>query len=82
MYVLLLEQAHKFRFKQIHLQQRFEHYIKLIDQMDIAFADFKAENPSLFPLSSVSAGALGVFIGAGFVYDQLGRDLTYVTEEI
>ena len=79
MYILLLEQAHKFRFKQIHLQQRFDHYIKLIDKMDVDFKEFVESNPAIFPIDSLTGSALGEFIGSGFVYDQLGRDLTYVT---
>lgn len=81
MYVLLLEQAHKFRFKQIHLQQRFEHYIKMIDSMDETFKEFMELNPNLFPLSNMEGSVLGDFLDAGFVYDQLGRDLTYVTTD-
>lgn len=77
LYTIVIEQAHKFHYKQINLQQRFDHYFKLIESADKSFNTFIDANPSLFPNSGDNSMAGGFYIPAGFVYDQLGRDLTY-----
>lgn len=46
--------AHKFKFKQINLNQRFEHYHAMLKQMDQEFAVAKKEHADEF-LSSVIA---------------------------
>jgi hypothetical protein len=82
LYILLVEQAMRFRYKQIHLQQRFDNHFKMIAKMDEAFAK-EVENDvgGLFPAGfgdmSVFAEYGFFYNPAGFVYDQLGRDLTY-----
>ena len=75
LYILMLEQAHKFRYKQIHLNQRFDHYIKMIEKADDDFQMAINDNPEKFPTANTTWAA--DFIPAGFLYDQLGRDLTY-----
>ena len=47
-FILMLEAARKFRYKQIHLQNRFEHYNKILTLMDELYAKAKVENPELF----------------------------------
>ena len=47
-FILSVEAARKFRYKQIHLNHRFEHYNKLIEAMDLAFEKAKEANPELF----------------------------------
>ena len=82
LYILLIQHAERFRYKQIHLQQRFDNYLRLITQADELFAKAIEDDLSgLFPLDMdldqfAKYGFLQ--IPAGFVYDQLGRDLTYV----
>lgn len=81
-FFLLSEAASKFRFKDIHLQQRFEHYRELIDKMD---ADFeKAQDEYAFEFAGVSAyQQMGTKIDAGFAYQpQTGRDYTFDDENI
>lgn len=76
-FMLLSESAHKFKYKQINLQQRFGHYSKLIEKMDEDFAAIQESNPAEF--SGVDAfKAFGTVAGAGFSYEPLtGRDITY-----
>ena len=76
-FMLYTESAHKFRVKQIHLHQRFDHYGTLIKQMDKDFE--KAQNEEMFQFAGVSAKqAFGHQIGAGFAYDKnTGKDITY-----
>jgi hypothetical protein len=75
-FFLWSETAHKFKFEQINLQNRFEHYERLIKYMDQLFESAKEENIAEF------AGAqpyemFGTKIEAGFQYDYVGNDTTY-----
>lgn len=78
----MVESAHKFQYKQIHLEHRFKHYIQLIENLDMLFAKAIEEFPELFEelldAQSLGAGVLGIYMGPGYIYDQLGRDLTYL----
>lgn len=75
-YILWVASAHKFKYKQVNLQNRFEHYEKLIKSMDSAYENALKTQSNIF--SSVSSYSLfGTLVGAGFVYDSMGRDLTY-----
>ena len=76
-FMLLTESAHKFKYKQINLQQRFDHYSKLIKNMDEAFVAIQESRPEEF--SGVDPfKAFGTVAGTGFAYEPLtGRDITY-----
>ena len=83
LYIMLVEQAMRFQYKQIRLQHRFDNHFKMISKMDEAFAKaVESDVGGLFPadFGDMSTFAeYGFFYNpAGFVYDQLGRDLTYV----
>ena len=81
-FYLLSEAASKFRYKDIHLQHRFEHYAELIKQMD---ADFeKAQDTYAFEFAGVSAyEQMGHKIDAGFAYEpQTGRDFSFDDENV
>lgn len=76
---LLTEAAHKFKFEQINLQQRFEHYRILIRDEDRAWVNWAEANTHL--LAGVNVRELfGTLIGAGFQYDLIGQDTTYATD--
>ena len=83
-YQLMVEQAHKFRVKQLHLQQRFDNYIRMIQKMDEVFAKAMESDVSGLFYVDVDLSAFAQYalmnIPADFVYDQLGRDLTYLVE--
>ena len=78
-FFLLSEAASKFRFKDIHLQNRFEHYRTLIKDMDLAFKE--AQEEFAFEFAGVDSFQIaGTKIDAGFQYEpQTGKDLTYDT---
>ena len=82
LYILLIQHAERFRYKQIHLQQRFDNYLRLITQADELFAKaIEDDLGGLFPIDMDLAqfAEYGFLqIPAGFVYNQLGRDLTYL----
>jgi hypothetical protein len=75
-YYLLTESAHKFKFEQINLQHRFDHYSKLIEIEDKQFESFMEERPDLFA-GVDSYKVFGTKIDAGFAYSEYGRDITY-----
>ena len=74
---LLSESAAKFRYKNIHLQHRFDHYSKLVDRMDADFT--KAMEDDAFEFAGVDATEIaGTKLNAGFASEgQTGRDRTY-----
>ena len=82
--ILTIEAAHKFRYKNAHLQNRFQNYEKLISLMDKIFADAVDANPSLFPdmgIYTSDGEAFMKLIGPGFVYeDGTGIELTYLDD--
>jgi hypothetical protein len=84
LYITLIAQAERFQYKQIRLQHKFENYFKLISAADVAFAKALEEESALMDVSIMDAElsalfAKGFFLNpAGFIYDQIGRDLTYV----
>jgi hypothetical protein len=74
--ILRIASANKFKYKLVNLQNRFEHFQKLIETMDKEFEDAMAENPTAF--GGVDLYKLfGTKIDAGFLYDIDGADLTY-----
>ena len=76
-FMLIGVKADDFKYKQINLEQPFEHFRSLIKDMDEAFMTAIEENPEEF--SDVSASLLfGTKIDAGFQYDPVtGDDTTY-----
>jgi len=79
---LLTESAHKFKYEQINLQHRFEHYSKLIKRMDEDFARIQDARPDQF--ADVDTFQLfGTKVDAGFAYaNQTGQDITYVDDQL
>jgi len=75
-FFLWSESAHKFKFEQINLQHRFDHYERLIKYMDQLFENAKLENIAEFAGASAYE-MFGTKIEAGFQYDDLGNDTTY-----
>lgn len=80
-YYLLTESAHKFKFEQINLQHRFDHYSKLIEMEDKNFENFMEERPDLFA-GVDSFKMFGTKIDAGFAYTEYGTDITYDDEQM
>ncbi len=80
-FYLLTESAHKFKFEQINLQHRFDHYSKLIEMEDKQFETFQEERPDLFA-GVDSYKMFGTKIDAGFAYAEYGTDITYDDEQL
>jgi|GEM_PF-950507 len=74
---LMTESAAKFKFEDINLQQRFEHYRLMIQDMDKEFKE--AQEEYAFEFAGVSAYQIaGTKIDSGFSYEaQTGRETTY-----
>ena len=80
-FFLWSESAHKFKFEQINLQHRFEHYKDLIKYMDEQFESAKEENIAEFA-GAQAYEMFGTKIEAGFQYNALGQDTTYEDENL
>ena len=78
-YILLCETAHKFRFKEIHLHNRFKQYHQLVELMDDEFQKAIDARPLDFDhlASNTTDGAFGLYVTSGFNYNYAGEDLTY-----
>jgi hypothetical protein len=75
-YQILTVSAYKFKFKQINLQNRFEHFRFMVRDCDREFKEAMEEHPELFTNVDI-VHSFGTKIDAGFRYDELGRDITY-----
>lgn len=76
LFILFVESANRFQYKQIKLNHRFDHYERLIKMMDQEFE--KEQNDNWTAFTGVAVNHLfGTKIDAGFKYDYLGRDTTY-----
>ncbi len=76
LFILYIESANRFQYKQIHLNHRFNHYDKIVQAMDKEFEKAMDDNW----LDFVDANPFEIFgtkIAAGFSYDTMGRDRTY-----
>ena len=74
--VLRIASANKFKFKQVNLQNRFEHFQKLIEEMDKEFEEALTTNTALFA-GVDSFRMFGTKVDAGFAYTITGKDITY-----
>jgi len=81
-FYLYSENAHKFKYKQLNLQHRFDHYKILIETMDTGFEEALTERPDLFAGVNM-CHLFGTKVDAGFSYqDQTGKDTTYRTDQL
>jgi hypothetical protein len=73
LFCLCITYAHKFKYKQINLNQRFEHYMTLVASEDKAW-----ENVDL-PCDTAEEriAQFGHVASAGFRYGPTGEDITY-----
>jgi hypothetical protein len=74
--VLRIASANKFKYKLANLQQRFEHFDKLITDMDVEYGTAMNTNVALFA-GVDSYRMFGTKIDAGFSYGVDGSDVTY-----
>ena len=75
LYAMMLSvSAHKFKFEQINLQHRFDHYFKLVEKEDEVFESYL---DTLLLADIATVNHFGTKIDAGFSQDQFGRETTY-----
>lgn len=74
--VLRTASAYKFRYKQIYLNQRFEHLNTLLEKMDEEFKDALNNEPDLLNVDIFKT--FGTYIDNGIIYDQFGNDISRV----
>lgn len=63
--ILRVQSAHRFRYKQLALNHRFNHYHALLQEMDEEFAEM---------MDDLVVNSF--YIESGFVYDKYGNDIT------
>jgi hypothetical protein len=75
--ILRIASANKFKYKQVNLQHRFDHFQKLIEDLDKEFLE--ALTYDIAPLGSglSSFKLFGTKLDAGFSYGIDGTDETY-----
>lgn len=78
--MMCLDTAYSFKFKQINLQHRFEHFLALIKEMDKQFEAAKEAFPMEFAGENVEdmtseekMGQFGDYHGPGFCHTLSGR---------
>jgi len=80
LFILYIESANRFQYKQLRLNHRFDHYQKIIEGMDAEFEKEKEEDWTRF--INVSPDKMfGTQIRAGFQYNKFGTDKTYDFEK-
>lgn len=76
---LLSQSAYKFKYKQINLQHRFDHFKALVDMEDADWTTAQEDNPQEF-ITGSSLEIFGTKGDAGFQYEpQTGIDTTYTS---
>jgi hypothetical protein len=75
-FILWVASAQKFKYKQVNLNQRFDHYDVLLKAMDLEYEVALNTQTNIFSDVDVTK-MFGSVIGSGFVYDSIGNDLTY-----
>ena len=80
-FYLLTESAHKFKYEQINLQHRFDHYRQIVRDMDYRY-DKALEDFYLEFSGASSVNVFGTKIDAGFQYTNTGRDTTYDDDNV
>jgi len=76
-FYLFTESASKFKYEQINLQHRFDHYDKIIKKMDLDFAEAQESFPNEFA-NAEAYEMFGTKVDAGFNYDPItGKDISY-----
>jgi len=79
--ILRTGNANKFKVEGINLQHRFDHFHKLIQEMDEKFEAAVKDNPAEF--AGVDTFKMfGTKVDAGFAYDEYGKDVTYGTDNV
>jgi len=79
--ILRTGNANKFKVEGINLQHRFDHFHKLIQEMDEKFEAAVKDNPAEF--AGVDTFKMfGTKVDAGFAYDEHGKDVTYGTDNV
>jgi hypothetical protein len=79
--ILRIASANKFKYKLVNLQQRFEHFQKMVETMDADYIAAISSDVALF--AGVDSFRLfGTKVDAGFCYDIVGKDLTYDSDKL
>jgi len=78
--LLRVVSAHRFKYKQMSLGQRFEHYETMIEKLDQDFEKALNSDPVLLDISLENT--FGVYLENGFLYDQFGNDRSKLLHDL
>lgn len=74
--MMMTESAHKFKYKQINLQNRFEHYIRILKREDEAWKEVEAD--VLLEVSGLgNSSGFGSYLGSGLHYSPTGKQILF-----
>ena len=77
-YMLLVDNAPKIQYEKIYLQQKYDHYKKIIDDLDKAYAKAIKDNEIEFSGITDVYKMFGSSLTSGFAYSDItGEDTTY-----
>lgn len=79
--ILRIQSAHRFKYKQLSLNHRFNHYDAILKEMDRKFEEALNSDPDLLGVDLLT-GSYGTYIENGFVYDQFGNDISKLFYEL
>lgn len=78
--VLRTQSANKFKYKDLSLNHRFNHYDALIKDLDNKFEKAMDTDPDLLDVSDTFS-IFGTYVENGIVYDQYGNDISKILNE-
>ncbi len=79
--VLRSTSAYKFKYKQISLNQRFDHLDKMIENLDSVWYIALKTDPALISIGIDISTTFGTYLGNGFIFDQYGNDVTRIMKQ-
>ena len=81
--ILRTQSANKFRYKDLALNHRFNHYNAMIEDLDKKFEKALDSDPDLLDVDADSIfKVFGTYVENGFVYDQYGNDVTKILQDL
>lgn len=78
--ILRTQSAHKFRYKDLSLNHRFNHYNAMVENLDKKFEKALDTDPDLLDIADMFR-VFGTYVENGFVYDQYGNDISKIMQD-
>lgn len=79
--ILRTQSAHKFRYKDLSLNHRFNHYNAMIEDLDKKFEKALDTDPDLLDVADMFK-VFGTYVENGIVVDQYGNDISKIIYDL